>query len=208
MSENPQMHNAGPGAPNDGHPEGVNADYLVGYGRPPRRTQFKPGQVGNPKGRPRGSANARTVVERALNKQITVRKGKKTRKMSMLEALADTYAIKAVQGDRHAASVLIGLAIKTGVISAQEEQAIAASANRGAPDAHTRPSDALVESIDQTLLPREDLIELARLAERIDGGGDVTALSTEEFGRLKELVNKGRCKDLSPPVNGSGGETK
>ena len=207
MSANPQMHSASPGTPNDNPGEGLDADYRVGYGRPPRHTQFKPGQVGNPKGRPRGSANARAVVERALKKQITVRKGKKTCQMSMLEALADTYAIKAVQGDRHAAAVLIGLAIKTGVISAQEEQAIVVSANRGAPVAHTRPSDALVESIDQTLLPREDLIELARLAESIDSGGDVTALSTEEFGRLKELVNKGRRKD-SPPVNASGGETK
>lgn len=27
----------------------------VGYGKPPKRTQFKPGQSGNPKGRPRAS---------------------------------------------------------------------------------------------------------------------------------------------------------
>ena len=87
MSANPQMHNASPGASNDCHGEGLNADYRVGYGRPPRHTQFKPGKVGNPRGRPRGSANARTVVERALNKQIKVRKGKKTHKISMLEAL-------------------------------------------------------------------------------------------------------------------------
>jgi hypothetical protein len=203
-----QLHNASSGAPNDSHGEGLNAGYRVGYGRPPRSTQFKPGQVGNPKGRPRGSANARTVVERALKKQITVRKGKKTCKMSMLEALADTYAIKAVQGDRHAAGVLIGLAIKTGVISAQEDQAIVGSAHCGAPVAQTRPSEALVESIDQTLLPREDLIELARLAEMIDNGGDVTALSTEQFGRLKELLSKGRRKDVSPQADASGGETK
>jgi hypothetical protein len=205
MSANPQMHNASPGASNDSRGEGLNAEYRVGYGHPPRHTQFRAGQVGNPKGRPRGSANARTVVERALNKQIKVRKGKKTRKISMLEALADTYAIKAVQGDRHAAGVLIGLAIKTGVISPQEDQAIAG--NRIAPLAQTRPSDALVESIDRTLLPRKDLIELARLAEMIDNGGDVTALSTAEFGRLKELVSKGRRKDVSPQANASGGET-
>lgn len=117
MSAKPQMHNASPGASNDSRGEGLNAEYRVGYGRPPRHTQFRAGQVGNPKGRPRGSANARTVVERALNKQIKVRKGKKTRKISMLEALADTYAIKAVQGDRHAAGVLIGLAIKTEVVA-------------------------------------------------------------------------------------------
>lgn len=31
------------------------ADYRVGYGRPPRRHRLKPGQSGNPKGRPKGS---------------------------------------------------------------------------------------------------------------------------------------------------------
>lgn len=39
----------------------------------------------------------------------------------------------------------------------------------------------------------------------IDNGGDVTALSTAEFGRLKELVSKGRR--VSPQVNASGGAT-
>ena len=28
----------------------------VGYGRPPKHTRFKPGQSGNPKGRPGGKA--------------------------------------------------------------------------------------------------------------------------------------------------------
>jgi hypothetical protein len=30
------------------------ASYEVGYGKPPRRTQFRKGQSGNPGGRPRG----------------------------------------------------------------------------------------------------------------------------------------------------------
>jgi hypothetical protein len=30
-----------------------NDDYEIGYGRPPRHSQFKPGQSGNPKGRPK-----------------------------------------------------------------------------------------------------------------------------------------------------------
>ena len=29
--------------------------YRVGYGRPPKEYQFKPGQSGNPKGRPKNS---------------------------------------------------------------------------------------------------------------------------------------------------------
>ena len=30
-----------------------NTEYEVGYKKPPRKNQFKPGQSGNPKGRPK-----------------------------------------------------------------------------------------------------------------------------------------------------------
>lgn len=34
------------------------SDYKVGYRNPPRETQFRPGQSGNPKGRPKGAKEA------------------------------------------------------------------------------------------------------------------------------------------------------
>jgi hypothetical protein len=36
--------------------EDATADYAVGYKRPPRSAAFKPGQSGNPKGRPKGQS--------------------------------------------------------------------------------------------------------------------------------------------------------
>ena len=42
-------------------------DYAVGYGKPPRQTQFKKGQSGNPNGRARGSKNLATLIMAALN---------------------------------------------------------------------------------------------------------------------------------------------
>ncbi len=37
------------------NPRGArSADYTVGYGRPPKATQFKAGKTGNPRGRPKG----------------------------------------------------------------------------------------------------------------------------------------------------------
>ncbi|MGK7651962.1 DUF5681 domain-containing protein [Roseovarius sp. B08] len=37
----------------------TDADYEVGYAKPPANTRFKPGQSGNPKGRPKGAKNKR-----------------------------------------------------------------------------------------------------------------------------------------------------
>ena len=31
-------------------------DYEIGYGKPPKQTRFKPGQSGNPRGRPKWNA--------------------------------------------------------------------------------------------------------------------------------------------------------
>ena len=36
---------------------GSEKEYRVGPGRPPKEFQFKPGQSGNPKGRPKGARN-------------------------------------------------------------------------------------------------------------------------------------------------------
>ena len=47
-------------------------DYEVGYGRPPKDKQFKKGQSGNPKGRPKGSRNFRTDLQEELQMQVQV----------------------------------------------------------------------------------------------------------------------------------------
>jgi hypothetical protein len=53
-------------------------DYGVGYGRPPKETQFKKGQSGNPRGRPKGSESLKTVIQEELDRKITILvKGKK-----------------------------------------------------------------------------------------------------------------------------------
>jgi hypothetical protein len=41
-------------------------DYEVGDQRPPKHSRFKPGQSGNPRGRPKGSVNLRTRISQQL----------------------------------------------------------------------------------------------------------------------------------------------
>ena len=48
------------------------ADYEVGYGKPPRHTRFKTGQSGNLRGRPNGSHNLSTLLSEALNEPVVV----------------------------------------------------------------------------------------------------------------------------------------
>lgn len=63
----------------------VRRDYEVGYAKPPKATQFKPGQSGNPRGRPRGSKNWRTLVREALDDRASVRIGGRERRLSHRE---------------------------------------------------------------------------------------------------------------------------
>jgi hypothetical protein len=48
------------------------SDYEVGYGKPPKHSQFPKGQSGNPKGRPKKLKNMQELLNEELEKKITV----------------------------------------------------------------------------------------------------------------------------------------
>ena len=81
--------------------------YKVGYGKPPKSTQFKPGQSGNPKGRTKGSKNSiYTYIQRELNSSITLTDGSKITKE---QGFARQLTNKALRGDIQSQKLLFNI---------------------------------------------------------------------------------------------------
>lgn len=74
-------------------------EHKVGYANPPKHTQFKKGQSGNPKGRPKGAKGVKASLRRELESKITVREGGKEVKLSKAEVLAKSLMTDALKGD-------------------------------------------------------------------------------------------------------------
>ena len=92
--------NAGSGSSSD-------APSAPGYGNPPKQCRFRPGQTGNPKGRPKGRKNEATITREILNSKVKVRTGNTVRSMTVLEAMLRGFADRALKGDTKAASFLL-----------------------------------------------------------------------------------------------------
>src|SRR4051812_31093166 len=74
------------------------ATYEVGFRRPPLHSRFKPGQSGNPSGRPKDSKNFKTLLNSILNEQISLQEGSQSRKISKAEAIMRRLIIGALKG--------------------------------------------------------------------------------------------------------------
>lgn len=89
--------------------KGNPGDYEVGYSKPPAEHSFQGGRSGNPRGRPRGSKNFATLMERALNEQVTINEGGSRRRISKREAMVKQLANKAASGDLKSIQLLVAL---------------------------------------------------------------------------------------------------
>jgi hypothetical protein len=79
----------------------------VGRGNPPREHQFKPGQSGNPKGRPRGAKNESTILREILGRKIVNRSGDRVRRITVLEGILLRIADDSLKGDIKSAAFLL-----------------------------------------------------------------------------------------------------
>ena len=87
-------------------------DYEVGYGKPPKDGQFKPGQSGNPKGRPTGTRNLKTDLQDELSEKVQVTSGGKTQTVSKQRAMLMRTSELAMKGNIRAIELLTKLALQ------------------------------------------------------------------------------------------------
>ena len=77
----------------------MSKDYKSGYGKPPKHSQFKKGQSGNPKGRPKKSRNIRQIIDNNLDDTVSVRENGKLKRLTYREALVRKILTDGLTGE-------------------------------------------------------------------------------------------------------------
>ena len=98
------------------------SDYEVGYGKPPKENRFKPGQSGNPRGRPKGAKNRRPALNEERLKDIIldeayrtikVRDGERQVSIPIAQAVVRSLAVNAAKGQHRAQRLFSELLVAT-----------------------------------------------------------------------------------------------
>jgi hypothetical protein len=89
----------------------------VGYKNPPKSTRFKPGQSGNPKGRPKGCKVVKPesvgeALKAEMEGEMIAKQNGKKRKISNLQAWMRKLFIDSMNGDKTSTRMLKDLMIK------------------------------------------------------------------------------------------------
>ena len=84
-------------------------DYEVGYGRPPCHTRFVKGQSGNPRGRPPGTKNLKTLLSEALNEMVIVTENGGRRKVTKRQAIITQLVNRSATADFRAIKILLDI---------------------------------------------------------------------------------------------------
>lgn len=77
-------------------------DYEVGYKKPPKHTRFKPGDSGNPSGRPRKARSSNELLEQVLNEKVTITIRGRQRTVTMKEVLIRQLITDGMKGNQRA----------------------------------------------------------------------------------------------------------
>lgn len=79
-----------------------NEDEEIGYKKPPKASQWKPGQSGNPKGRPKVEKDFEKLFDHELSVPVRITDGGGARTTTKRELFVKTLINSALKGDRSA----------------------------------------------------------------------------------------------------------
>ena len=91
-------------------------DYDVGYAKPPKHSQFKPGNTANPRGRPKGSKNKAprwshggfdALIREEAYRSMTINDNGRPVKMPVMQAVIRRVGIDALQGRSRAQKLFL-----------------------------------------------------------------------------------------------------
>ena len=97
------------------------SNYEVGFAKPPLATRFKPGQSGNPKGRPKGKKSKlpgmaeerlKTIFLQEAYRDVPILERGRARHVSMIEANIRALALSGAKGNNRAANIFASTVLK------------------------------------------------------------------------------------------------
>ena len=125
-------------------------DYEIGYGRPPKASQFRKGQSGNPNGRPKGKRGLKSDLRAELTARVQVTENGRKMTLTKQRVIVKQLVAQAAKGDLRAIDKLSQLLI--GVFG---------------PDDETPPASRKLEPEDEDILASFE----ARLKDKLNSEG-------------------------------------
>lgn len=84
-------------------------NYEVGYGKPPKKSQFKKGESGNANGRRAEIPSIEELLDRELRRKVTITENGKTKRVTKWEVINLRLISKAMTGDLQAIKLVKAL---------------------------------------------------------------------------------------------------
>ena len=172
--------------------------YKVGYCKPPKDTQFKKGQSGNQRGRPKGAVNKVTEesilthVAREAYREVSVNDGTKTLTLPLVIVSIRSLMQKAAKGDLRAINKALEMLEKVEEKGASDKAMMASKANQNFEKYLNTVSMEELEEFDDNMRKALSIREFslaairqAQLAERKRQADEVQANLREDLKRSK-----------------------
>lgn len=98
-------------------------DYEVGYKKPPEHSRWKPGQSGNPKGRPKKVKDFEKLLDIELSRTLRITEGGRQVALTKRELILKTLVNDALKGNLRALKMLLPFIVKQQTVEGFEPDA-------------------------------------------------------------------------------------